>query len=840
MADLAYIPAVPLSEASGNNNPPASVGQQPQRQPRRTSVGAANSHFRRSLTLSHGASSLIGRRFSRQPNAGRARSSSSAAELASTLPNTSEIPPMPTPVRAAADAAATSPSRGPPPRSATMPSTTCSTEQAKLHVRIVPNIENPSRSLIFDIVDREMDAGTIIKVGRFAERSNSPNHMSFKSKVVSRAHCEFWVGEDGKLYVRDTKSSSGTFLNHIRLSSANQESSPTEVKHGDIIQLGVDYQGGQEEIYRSVKMRFELNRSRRMRPLSFSMSQFNNLRTLARVASNSEEQQQQQLMPVDEQMHSGREQPSIQQDAATTPDACFSSCSNNSDTDNVDENGAREAKSCDKKPAQVNTAMPQTVSESSVVAEVDECCICLYALAPFQALFVAPCSHSYHYKCIRTLLQSYPGFQCPICRTYSDLESSVAIEPEEVMEKYGLKCKSFTPLPETAFDAGHQQNHDSHDNEDTDDRAPSLASVHSASSSSSPSSASSSSESHPAGNAPPASASSSSVAAARDENSSNAPASTAAAAGTEELPNTATPAAGAATQAASSSDEVDRSNSTHQHKAPVELPDSAARDRRTVFVSDDMDVIEIPSRLEGVASDERGQQTEQAQTQPSTQACNMQRQQQQQEEQQAEDTPSVQHSQETHDSVTQPAARATTLPQPQPRQRRGRIAASDPRRLTINFMEKLKYTLFDKRKSSVLSTDIQSPQHEPQPRDAPQQQQQERAPRQRKRSHKARPLSYPNFLMRQFRDDDPIPPVPTPPTPTAASAVVATTSDISSASSPSAHDATSPTHAPTRSFSLQSALTSQTLSRQSTTHLAEIDEEDEDHHLHHQPLAVDT
>lgn len=263
----------------------------------------------------------------------------------------------------------------------------------------------------------------------------------------------------------------------------------------------------------------------------------------------------------------------------------------------------------------------------------------------------------------------------------------------------------------------------------------------------------------------------------------------------------------------------------------------AARDRRTVFVSDDMDVIEIPSRMEGAASDEADHlQTEQAVTQPSTQASNMQQQQDED-----EGTPSVQHSQETHDSVTHPTPPATALPQPQPRQRRSRIAASDPRRLTINFMEKLKYTFFDKRKSTVLTTDLQPPQQEPQPHYPQQQQQsQERAPRQRKRSHKARPLSYPNFLMRQFRDDDPIPPVPTASAPTAASAVVATTSDISSTSSPSMHNSMSPTQAPTRSFSLQSALTSQTLSRQSTTHLAEIDEEDEDHHLHHQPLAVDT
>ena len=49
-----------------------------------------------------------------------------------------------------------------------------------------------------------------------------------------------------KLYIRDTRSSSGTFLNHVRLSAPNQESKPFQLKDGDIVQLGVDYQGGYE------------------------------------------------------------------------------------------------------------------------------------------------------------------------------------------------------------------------------------------------------------------------------------------------------------------------------------------------------------------------------------------------------------------------------------------------------------------------------------------------------------------------------------------------------------------------------------------------------------------
>ena len=74
--------------------------------------------------------------------------------------------------------------------------------------------------------------------------------VAFKSKVVSRAHAEVWCEAGGKVsnhstcltprrgsdarrlqfFVRDTKSSSGTFLNHIRLSNPNTESRPYPIK----------------------------------------------------------------------------------------------------------------------------------------------------------------------------------------------------------------------------------------------------------------------------------------------------------------------------------------------------------------------------------------------------------------------------------------------------------------------------------------------------------------------------------------------------------------------------------------------------------------------------------
>ena len=43
---------------------------------------------------------------------------------------------------------------------------------------------------------------------------------------------------------------------------------------------------------------------------------------------------------------------------------------------------------------------------------------------PCQSLFVAPCSHVWHYKCIRPILNgpTWPNFLCPNCRAVADLE----------------------------------------------------------------------------------------------------------------------------------------------------------------------------------------------------------------------------------------------------------------------------------------------------------------------------------------------------------------------------------------------------------------------------------
>ncbi|KAK4513845.1 acetyl-coenzyme-A carboxylase [Mucor velutinosus] len=353
---------------------------------------------RRSLS---GASALLARRFTRNTASASPSSSSSAA-----------ADPRPTASRSESTAK----------RRATIASSASSSldqhTNDKVHVRIVPNIDNPSRSLIFDIVDRQLPVGSIIRIGRYSERHANLNCMSFKSKVVSRCHCEVWVETDGKLYIRDTKSSSGTFLNHVRLSPAGSESRPVELHDGDIVQLGVDFQGGREEMYRSVKMRFELNRSSRQRPLSFNLNAFQNLRNLTQATAPTPP------------LSSHHQHQQHQEESANLRNTIIDTPTN----DLINSPPASDGIPL-KKLTNMQTSNDTTITTttSSCHDDVDECCICLYALAPFQALFVSPCSHTYHFKCIRPLLQSYPGFQCPICRTYSDLEASVASEADEVI-----------------------------------------------------------------------------------------------------------------------------------------------------------------------------------------------------------------------------------------------------------------------------------------------------------------------------------------------------------------------------------------------------------------------
>ncbi|RFU31255.1 hypothetical protein B7463_g5059, partial [Scytalidium lignicola] len=219
-----------------------------------------------------------------------------------------------------------------------------------------PRAQRPS--LVFSPMSRILPTGKeVIKVGRYSERDNqtpqavnvpSAAPVGFKSKVVSRRHCEFWC-QGGRWYIKDVKSSSGTFLNHIRLSSPGTESRPFPVNDGDIVQLGIDFKGGEEMIFRCVKIRIELNKGWQTGPSSFNVQSHKRLRDMT------------------------------------------------------------------------NQGKPPSGGPSQ------DCSICLGPIAPCQSLFVAPCSHTWHYKCIRVIINGphWPHFICPNCRTVADLEAEL-------------------------------------------------------------------------------------------------------------------------------------------------------------------------------------------------------------------------------------------------------------------------------------------------------------------------------------------------------------------------------------------------------------------------------
>lgn len=402
--------------------------------PRSSSYGA-------SLTspLSHDGSSAIPA--SRTLNTIRAEPAADAAPVSSPSPPIAPTTAIPThpmaasePVNTAAQAdqtvaiaesAPTDTTNGTPAGSSTP---TASRPLNGMHrIRLVPHLE-ATRSLHFEPIERDLKEGAgAVKVGRFTDRQplqqrdplaatlagapGTPNEtqpqanefgsaipatqstrgqpgarggaipisgsaggggridssrIAFKSKVVSRGHAEIWCEPGGKFFLRDTKSSSGTFLNHIRLSAPNTESRPFAIKDGDVVQLGVDYQGGTEEIYRCVKMRVELNRGWQREANQFNVNALRQLRALQGTP----------LSPPEEKGKTGA----------------------------------------------ASAALPTNRQGVSVT----DCCICLFSVTVCQALFIAPCSHVFHYKCIRPLLNlHHPGFSCPLCRTFADLDADV-------------------------------------------------------------------------------------------------------------------------------------------------------------------------------------------------------------------------------------------------------------------------------------------------------------------------------------------------------------------------------------------------------------------------------
>ena len=82
-----------------------------------------------------------------------------------------------------------------------------------------------------------------LRIGRQTNAKTVPTAINgyFDSKVLSRQHAEVWADkENGKIWIKDVKSSNGTFVNGVRLSAENRDSEPHELREQDTLELGID------------------------------------------------------------------------------------------------------------------------------------------------------------------------------------------------------------------------------------------------------------------------------------------------------------------------------------------------------------------------------------------------------------------------------------------------------------------------------------------------------------------------------------------------------------------------------------------------------------------------
>lgn len=263
--------------------------------------------------------------------------------------------PVPAPV-AVPVAVATAATDPPTPTTDTVDDAAPADKDGFYLVRLTPIIDHLLNllGLYFSPVIRKIQPALLILIGRYTEKNKAAAHapqgllapIVFKSKVVLRTHALFQCNADGQWFLKDCKLLSGTFLNHIRLLKAGEELMLMPLLDGDIIQLGMDYRGGTEEVYRCVKMRCEFNKSWQRK-----VNQFN---------------------------------------------------------------------------LEIHKKMQNLLLQPEDGADPLECAICLMKIEPCQAIFMSPCLHLWHYKCIRPIIiKLYPQFYCPNCRTMCDLETDI-------------------------------------------------------------------------------------------------------------------------------------------------------------------------------------------------------------------------------------------------------------------------------------------------------------------------------------------------------------------------------------------------------------------------------
>ncbi|KAJ3147307.1 hypothetical protein HDU89_005657 [Geranomyces variabilis] len=156
----------------------------------------------------------------------------SSARTTSTTPNASS----PVPLSESSTLAASTTTTAPPPSTTTASAPQPSGQPILRPLKLTLTPQNGQ------FTGFTVTLHSTLRLGRGTPRDG---FRGFQSQVVSRNHCDFLLARDGsgKVFVRDSGSNSGTFLNGERLSVVGVGSEPVEVKSGDWVQLGKDYEG---------------------------------------------------------------------------------------------------------------------------------------------------------------------------------------------------------------------------------------------------------------------------------------------------------------------------------------------------------------------------------------------------------------------------------------------------------------------------------------------------------------------------------------------------------------------------------------------------------------------
>lgn len=182
---------------------------------------------------------------------------------------------------------------------------------------------------------RTLQANGVIKLGRSDQSYVDAKPILYKSKVVSRLHAEI-VLLDGKWYVRDVGSSSGTYVNNERIDyTGDEEGDKVALHSGDVLRLGTDFKGGMLPQYRAVRLYVLVDNGADIGQSQFLNSRLDTFRAAAQDGTEDKE----------------------------------------------------------------------------------KCALCLDLMVSSDGLFMSPCGHIWHFRCIQeSLARSYPYFTCLLCR----------------------------------------------------------------------------------------------------------------------------------------------------------------------------------------------------------------------------------------------------------------------------------------------------------------------------------------------------------------------------------------------------------------------------------------